>query len=64
VVAPHRGLHVEGEIELTHGFAAAMAVPPGVRAVRFGGEIYDCGTPAEYAASVARFPHHELPRAY
>jgi UTP-glucose-1-phosphate uridylyltransferase len=64
VVAPLRGLHVEGEIELTHGFAAAMAVPPGVRAVRFGGEIYDCGTPAEYAASVARFPHHELPRAY
>jgi UTP--glucose-1-phosphate uridylyltransferase len=56
VIAGLRALQVEGELELTDGFAAAIAVPPGVRAVRFGGEIYDCGTPAAYAASTARFP--------
>jgi UTP-glucose-1-phosphate uridylyltransferase len=56
VVDGLRGLRVEGELELTDGFAAAIAAPPGVRAVQFGGEIYDCGTPAAYAASTARFP--------
>jgi UTP-glucose-1-phosphate uridylyltransferase len=56
VMAGLRGLRVEGELELTDGFAAAISVPPGVRAVRFGGEIYDCGTPAAYAASTTRFP--------
>ena len=55
VIAGLRGLRVEGELELTDGFAAAIAVPPGVRAVRFSGEIYDCGTPAAYADSTARF---------
>jgi UTP--glucose-1-phosphate uridylyltransferase len=55
VIAGLRGLPVEGELELTDGFAAAISAPPGVRAVRFDGEIYDCGTPAAYAASTARF---------
>jgi UTP--glucose-1-phosphate uridylyltransferase len=45
----------DGETELTYGFAAAIETPSGVRAVRFEGETYDCGTPTEYAASVARF---------
>ncbi len=55
VIAGLRALRPERELELTDGFAAAIAVPPGVRAVRFEGEIYDCGTPAAYAASTARF---------
>jgi UTP--glucose-1-phosphate uridylyltransferase len=48
--------HADGEVELTYGFAAAIHTPPGVRAVRFSGDIYDCGTPAEYASSIQRFP--------
>ena len=55
VMAGLRALRAEGELELTDGFAAAIAVPPGVRAVRFSGEIYDCGTPTAYAESTARF---------
>lgn len=55
VIAGIGETHMPGERELTHGFAAAVARPPGVRAVRFTGEIYDCGTPAEYARSIARF---------
>lgn len=55
VVAGLLGLSVAGEVELTYGFAAALEAPPGVRAVRFEGEIYDCGTPSEYASSTARF---------
>jgi UTP--glucose-1-phosphate uridylyltransferase len=44
-----------GEAELTSGFAAAIDTPSGVRAVLFEGEIYDCGTPDEYASSLGRF---------
>ncbi len=51
-----RGAAVDGELELTSGLAAACASPKGVRAVWFGREIYDCGTPAEYQASLRRFP--------
>ena len=56
VVAGLRRVKPNGELQLTYGFAAAISTPPGVRALRFEGEIYDCGTPAEYAASAARFP--------
>jgi UTP--glucose-1-phosphate uridylyltransferase len=56
VVVGLLGLSVEGEVELTYGFAAAIQTPPGVRAVQFSGDIYDCGTPAEYASSITRFP--------
>ena len=56
VIAGLRGLSVTGELELTEGFAAAIVTPTGVRAVRFRGESYDCGTPDEYASSLARFP--------
>jgi len=55
VVAGLRGLHATGELEITDGFVAAIPVAPGVRVVRFGGEIYDCGTPEAYAASTARY---------
>jgi UTP--glucose-1-phosphate uridylyltransferase len=44
------------ELELTFGLEAAVESPPGVRAVRFEGEIYDCGTPSEYARALSRFP--------
>jgi UTP-glucose-1-phosphate uridylyltransferase len=56
VIAGLRALHPDGELELTNGFAAAIQTPPGVRAVQFSGDIYDCGTPAEYASSINRFP--------
>jgi UTP--glucose-1-phosphate uridylyltransferase len=55
VVAGIRTQRGDGELELTDGFAAAIATPPGVRAVRFEGQSYDCGTPAEYASSLRRF---------
>jgi UTP--glucose-1-phosphate uridylyltransferase len=44
-----------GELELTIGLAKAINTPLGVRAVHFDDDIYDCGTPAAYASSVARF---------
>jgi UTP--glucose-1-phosphate uridylyltransferase len=56
VIAGLRARRGDGELELTYGFAAAIARPPGVRAVTFGGAIYDCGTPADYASSIRRFP--------
>jgi UTP--glucose-1-phosphate uridylyltransferase len=56
VVSGLRAAREDGELELTHGFARAINTPPGVRAVRFEGDIYDCGTPVEYASSLARFP--------
>ena len=56
VISGLRGLQAEGELELTDGFSAAVNVGPGVRAVRFVGEIYDCGTPSAYADSSGRFP--------
>jgi UTP--glucose-1-phosphate uridylyltransferase len=55
VVAGLRAVPADGEVELTYGFAAAIETPPGVRAVTFRGDIYDCGTPAEYASSMNRF---------
>ncbi len=55
VVAGLRAWRGDGEAELTYGFAAAIQTPLSVRAVRFEGEIYDCGTPAEYAFSLTRF---------
>lgn len=45
----------EHELQLTDGFAACLGEPPGVFAVEFTGDFYDCGTPDEYARSVARY---------
>ena len=45
----------QGEFQLTDGFAAITGRSPGVAAVEFKGEIFDCGTPEEYARSVARY---------
>jgi UTP--glucose-1-phosphate uridylyltransferase len=56
VIAGLRALPERGEVELTYGFAVAIKSTPGVLAVRFEDEIYDCGTPAEYASSLIRFP--------
>ena len=55
VISGLRASRSEQELELTAGFAEAISAPPGVRAVHFGGEIYDCGTPATYAESASRF---------
>lgn len=57
VVGGLKAVPISGEVELTNGFAAALTTAKGVRAVRFTGEVYDCGTPAEYRSSIARFPH-------
>lgn len=56
IVAGLRAWRAGGEVELTYGFGAAIEVSPGVRAVTFSGDIYDCGTPVEYALSINRFP--------
>ncbi len=55
VIAGLTASRLPGELQLTYGFAAAVETAPGVRAVPFEGQIYDCGTPAEYASSLARF---------
>jgi len=39
------------ELQLTDGYAAVLASPHGVLAVPFTGQIFDSGTPDEYAAS-------------
>lgn len=44
------------EIQLTDGFAACLDRAGGVFAVEFAGDFFDCGTPVEYAKSVARYP--------
>lgn len=61
VIEGLRGLRPKGELELTDGFGAAVSVSPGVRAVRFDDEIYDCGTPDAYAASMSRFAAVQTP---
>jgi UTP--glucose-1-phosphate uridylyltransferase len=43
------------ELQLTDGFAAVVDHDPGVFALAFDGEMYDAGTPAEYARSVSRY---------
>jgi UTP--glucose-1-phosphate uridylyltransferase len=44
-----------GELQLTDGFAAVVDSQTGVVAVEFADEIYDCGTPDEYARSLIRY---------
>ena len=51
VLAALRSLSVEGELQITYGFAEAAKSDPGVFAVPFEGRILDCGTPEEYARS-------------
>ena len=50
-----QGVH-DGEAELTFGFAVAAEDAPGVRAVKFEGRIFDCGTPSEYEKALREFP--------
>jgi UTP--glucose-1-phosphate uridylyltransferase len=44
-----------GELQLTDGFAAVLARPPGVLAVPFHGDHFDNGTPEDHARSAARY---------
>jgi UTP--glucose-1-phosphate uridylyltransferase len=55
VAAGLKAARAQGELELTFGFAAAIQTHAGVHAVQFDSDIYDCGTPVEYVASLARF---------
>jgi UTP-glucose-1-phosphate uridylyltransferase len=43
------------ELQLTDAFAALLPGSPGVLAVPFSGEIFDSGTPEEYASSAVRY---------
>jgi UTP--glucose-1-phosphate uridylyltransferase len=43
------------ELQLTDGFAAVVDHEPGVFALPFDSEMFDAGTPDEYARSVARY---------
>jgi UTP--glucose-1-phosphate uridylyltransferase len=45
----------QAELQLTDGLAAVVDHEPGVFAVPFDGEMYDAGSPGEYARSVARY---------
>lgn len=56
VIAGLRRSASPGEMELTYGFSAALGAPPGVGVITFRGQIFDCGTPLEYASSLDRFP--------
>ena len=53
-----RSEDADRELQLTAGLDAVARSGPGVVAAVFGGEIYDCGTPAEYERSIERFPQH------
>jgi UTP-glucose-1-phosphate uridylyltransferase len=44
------------ELQLTDGFAALLGRSLPVMAVPFGGEVFDSGTPEDYARSAARYP--------
>jgi UTP--glucose-1-phosphate uridylyltransferase len=50
-----RLLKTSGELQLTEGYAQVLETPPGVLAVEFSGETYDCGTPSEYAQAVSQY---------
>jgi UTP--glucose-1-phosphate uridylyltransferase len=43
-----------GELQLTEGYAAVLD-DPGVHAIEFAAEYFDCGTPADFAASTTRY---------
>jgi UTP--glucose-1-phosphate uridylyltransferase len=45
----------QGELQLTDAYAALVASSLPVMAVPFTGELFDSGTPEEYAASAARY---------
>jgi UTP--glucose-1-phosphate uridylyltransferase len=45
----------KAELQLTDGLAGLIGPPNGVWALEFSDDFYDCGTPAEYARSVARW---------
>ncbi|MBV9100431.1 MAG: NTP transferase domain-containing protein [Candidatus Dormibacteraeota bacterium] len=44
-----------GEVQLTDGYAACLDTAPGIAAVEFEADFYDCGTPVEYAKALARY---------
>ena len=43
-----------GELQLTEGYAAVLRDTP-VYATEFSGDYFDCGTPADFAASTTRY---------
>jgi UTP--glucose-1-phosphate uridylyltransferase len=44
-----------GELQLTDGYAALIDGAPGVLAVEFSADSYDCGTPQEFARATTRY---------
>jgi UTP--glucose-1-phosphate uridylyltransferase len=45
----------QGELQLTDGYSACIGRAPGVYAVEFTDDFFDCGTPAAYARSVTAY---------
>jgi UTP--glucose-1-phosphate uridylyltransferase len=43
------------EVQLTDGFAAAVPQPPGVVAIRYEGDLFDCGTLTDYQQAFVRY---------
>jgi UTP--glucose-1-phosphate uridylyltransferase len=43
------------EIELTDALSSVLSNPPGLFASPFAGQLFDSGTPGEYARSLARY---------
>lgn len=50
-----------GERQLTDGFAGALGAGQKVRAVRFDGDFYDCGTPDAYFDSASLMASRKAP---
>ena len=50
-----------GELQLTEGYAALTNGSPGVFAVEFSAESFDCGTPREFARATTQYAAWSMP---
>jgi len=50
-----------GELQLTEGYAALTNGTPGVFAVEFSNDSFDCGTPREFARATAQYAAWSVP---
>ncbi len=51
-----------GELQLTEGYAALTNGTPGVFAVEFSADSFDCGTPREFARATTQYAAWSMPR--
>ena len=50
-----------GELQLTEGYAALTGGDPGVFAVEFSADSFDCGTPREFAQATTQYAAWSTP---